>query len=92
MVVDIGGGTTEVGVISLGGVVYRESVRIGGDRFDETIINYVRRNYGMLIGENTAEHIKHEIGSAFPGVEVRTLEVKGRNLAEGVPQLHHVVK
>lgn len=66
MVVDIGGGTTEVAVISLNGVVYSSSVRIGGDRFDEAIINYVRRNYGSLIGEATAERIKHEIGSAYP--------------------------
>ncbi|HHB0902946.1 TPA: rod shape-determining protein, partial [Vibrio cholerae] len=67
MVIDIGGGTTEVAVISLNGVVYSSSVRIGGDRFDEAIINYVRRNYGSLIGEATAEKIKHEIGSAYPG-------------------------
>jgi rod shape-determining protein MreB len=67
MVVDIGGGTTEVGVISLGGMVYKGSVRVGGDRFDEAIINYIRRNYGMLIGEPTAEAIKKNIGSAFPG-------------------------
>src|ERR687891_634084 len=66
MVVDIGGGTTEVGVISLGGIVYKGSVRVGGDKFDEAIINYIRRNYGMLIGETTAELIKKEIGSAFP--------------------------
>ena len=86
MVVDIGGGTTEVGVISLGGIVYAASVRVGGDKFDEAIINYIRRNYGMLIGEATAERIKKEIGSAFPGSEVREMEVKGRNLAEGVPR------
>jgi rod shape-determining protein MreB len=86
MVVDIGGGTTEVGVISLGGVVYSSSVRVGGDKFDEAIINYIRRNYGMLIGEVTAELIKKEIGSAFPGSEVREMEVKGRNLAEGIPR------
>jgi rod shape-determining protein MreB len=86
MVVDIGGGTTEVGVISLGGMVYAGSVRIGGDKLDEAIINYIRRNYGILIGETTAEHIKKEIGSAFPGSEVREMEVKGRNLAEGVPR------
>jgi rod shape-determining protein MreB len=71
MVVDIGGGTTEVGVISLGGMVYKGSVRVGGDKFDEAIINYIRRNYGMLIGEPTAEAIKKNIGSAFPGSEVR---------------------
>ena len=86
MVVDIGGGTTEVGVISLGGMVYAGSVRVGGDKFDEAIINYIRRNYGMLIGETTAESIKKEIGSAFPGSEVKEMEVKGRNLAEGIPR------
>ena len=86
MVVDIGGGTTEVGVIALGGLVYKGSVRVGGDKFDEAIINYIRRNYGMLIGETTAEMIKKEIGSAFPGSEVREKEVKGRNLAEGIPR------
>ena len=86
MVVDIGGGTTEVGVISLGGMVYKGSVRVGGDKFDEAIINYIRRNYGMLIGEPTAEAIKKNIGSAFPGSEVKEMEVKGRNLSEGVPR------
>lgn len=86
MVVDIGGGTTEVGVISLGGMVYKGSVRVGGDKFDEAIVNYIRRNYGMLIGEQTAEFIKKEIGSAFPGGEVLEMEVKGRNLGEGVPR------
>jgi len=86
MVVDIGGGTTEVGVTSLGGLVYKGSARVGGDKFDEAIINYIRRNYGMLIGETTAEQIKKEIGSAFPGSEVREKEVKGRNLAEGIPR------
>ena len=86
MVVDIGGGTTEVGVISLGGMVYKGSVRVGGDKFDESIINYIRRNYGMLIGEPTAESIKKHIGSAFPGSEVKEMEVKGRNLSEGVPR------
>jgi len=86
MVLDIGGGTTEVAIISLSGIVYSASVRIGGDRFDEAIINYVRRNYGSLIGESSAERIKHEIGTAFPGNEVRELEVRGRNLAEGVPR------
>ena len=86
MVLDIGGGTSEVAVLSLNGIVYSSSVRIGGDRFDEAIINYVRRNYGTLIGDATAERIKFEIGSAFPGGEVREIEVKGRNLAEGVPR------
>jgi rod shape-determining protein MreB len=86
MVVDVGGGTTEVGVVALGGLVYKGSVRVGGDKFDEAIINYIRRNYGMLIGETTAEQIKKDIGSAFPGSEVREKEVKGRNLAEGIPR------
>jgi rod shape-determining protein MreB len=86
MVVDIGGGTTEVAVMSLNGIVYSASVRIGGDRFDEAIISYVRRNYGTLIGDATAEKIKQEIGSAYPADEVREIEVRGRNLAEGVPR------
>jgi rod shape-determining protein MreB len=86
MVLDIGGGTTEVAVLSLNGIVYSASVRIGGDRFDEAIISYIRRNYGSLIGESTAERIKHEIGTAYPGNEVREMEVRGRNLAEGVPR------
>jgi rod shape-determining protein MreB len=86
MVLDIGGGTSEVAVISLNGIVYSSSVRIGGDRFDEAVINYVRRNYGTLIGEATAERIKHAIGSAYPGNEVVELEVKGRNLSQGIPR------
>ncbi len=86
MVLDIGGGTSEVAVISLNGIVYAASARIGGDKFDEAIINYVRRNYGILIGEATAERIKKEIGSAFPGEEVKEISVKGRNLSEGVPR------
>jgi rod shape-determining protein MreB len=86
MVVDIGGGTTEVAIISLNGVVYAQSVRIGGDRFDEAIINYVRRNYGILIGETTAERVKHAIGCAFPAKEIKEMEVHGRNLAEGIPR------
>src|ERR1700733_9632012 len=86
MVLDIGGGTSEVAVVSLNGIVYAASVRMGGDKFDEAIILYVRRNYGMLIGEATAERIKIEIGSAYPGQQVRELSVKGRNLAEGVPR------
>jgi len=86
MVLDIGGGTSEVAVISLNGIVYAASVRVGGDRFDEAVINYVRRNYGILIGEATAERIKHEIGSAYPGEEVLEISVKGRNLSEGVPR------
>lgn len=86
MVLDIGGGTSEVAVLSLNGVVYSASVRIGGDKWDEAIISYVRRNYGALIGEATAERIKHEIGSAYPGKELLEIEVKGRNLSEGVPR------
>ena len=86
MVVDIGGGTSEVAVISLNGIVYAESVRIGGDKFDEAIVSYVRRQYNMLIGEATAERIKQEIGTAFPGPEVQEIDVVGRHLAAGVPR------
>jgi rod shape-determining protein MreB len=86
MVLDIGGGTSEVAVISLNGIVFSNSVRMGGDTFDDSIISYVRRNYGTFIGEATAERIKHQIGSAFPGSEVLEIEVKGRNLAEGMPR------
>ena len=86
MVLDIGGGTSEVAVISLNGIVYAASARIGGDRFDDAIVNYVRRNYGILIGEQTAERVKIEIGSAYPGQQVREMSVKGRNLSEGVPR------
>ncbi|WP_022978329.1 MULTISPECIES: rod shape-determining protein [Nevskia] len=86
MVVDIGGGTSEVAVISLNGIVYAESVRIGGDRFDEAIVSYVRRQYNMLIGEATAERIKQEIGTAFPGTEVQEIDIVGRHLAAGVPR------
>jgi len=86
MVLDIGGGTSEVAVLSLNGIVYSASVRIGGDKFDEAIISYVRRNYGALIGEATAERIKQEIGSAYPQKELLEIEVKGRNLSEGVPR------
>ncbi len=86
MVVDVGGGTTEVAIISLNGVVYRDSVRVGGDRFDEAIVSHVRRQYGSLIGDATAERIKLEIGCAFAGSELREIDVRGRNLAEGVPR------
>ncbi|MGR3808531.1 rod shape-determining protein [Pasteurella testudinis] len=88
MVIDIGGGTTEVAVISLNGVVYSSSVRIGGDRFDEAIIAYVRRTFGSSIGEATAERIKQEIGTAFidENDEVKEIEVHGHNLAEGAPR------
>lgn len=86
MVLDVGGGTSEVAVMSLNGIVYSASVRIGGDRFDEAITNYVRRNYGILIGEATAEKIKMKIASAYPGEDLLEVEVKGRNLSEGVPR------
>ena len=86
MVVDIGGGTTEVATISLNGIVYADSVKVGGDHFNEAIIKFVRRNYGMLIGEASAEKIKHNIGSAYFEPEPKTIEVRGRNLAEGVPR------
>jgi len=86
MVVDIGGGTTEIAVLSLNGVVYSDSVRLGGDRFDESIVTFVRRKYGSLIGDATAERIKQEIGCAFKDSELREIDVRGRNLAEGVPK------
>ncbi len=86
MVIDIGGGTTEIAVMSLNGIVYSDSVRVGGDRFDEAIIKYVRREYGTIIGEATAERIKKEIGTAFPSKEVKELEIRGRNLSEGIPR------
>jgi len=86
MVLDIGGGTSEVAVMSLNGIVYSASARIGGDKFDEAIISYVRRNYGILIGESTAERIKLDIGAAYPGKELLEMEVKGRNLSEGIPR------
>ncbi|EAQ98983.1 rod shape-determining protein [Congregibacter litoralis] len=86
MVVDVGGGTTEIAIISLNGVVYSDSIRLGGDRFDEAIVAYVRRRYGTLIGDSTAEKIKQEVGCAFAGSELREIDVRGRNLAEGVPR------
>jgi rod shape-determining protein MreB len=86
MVVDIGGGTTEVAIISLGGMVYKNSARIGGDKFDEAIVNYIRRNFGMLIGEQTAEKLKKEIATAFPTGEIMEMEVTGRNMSQGIPQ------
>lgn len=86
MVVDIGGGTCEVALISLNGIVYAESVRIGGDHFNEAIVAYVRRQYNMLIGEVTAEHIKHSVATAYPGREVKEIEVTGRHLSAGVPR------
>ncbi|MBL4828057.1 MAG: rod shape-determining protein, partial [Spongiibacteraceae bacterium] len=86
MVVDIGGGTTEIAIISLNGVVYSDSVRVGGDRFDEAIVSHVRRKYGSLIGDSTAERIKQEIGCAHTDSDLLEVDVRGRNLAEGVPR------
>lgn len=86
MVVDVGGGTTEIAIISLQGCVYSDSLRIGGDVFDEQIINYVRKAHGCVIGETTAELIKKEVGTAFSDGKTLEIEVRGRNLAEGVPR------
>jgi len=88
MVVDIGGGTTEVAVLSLGGIVYARSVRVGGDKMDEAIIGYIRRNHNLLVGEGSAARIKEQIGSACPPDEGegRTMEIKGRDLMNGVPK------
>ena len=86
MVVDIGGGTSEVAVISLGGIVASRSVRVAGDEFDRSIIDYLKKKYNLLIGERTAENIKLEIGSAYPLEEERTMDVKGRNLLTGLPE------
>lgn len=88
MIVDIGGGTTEVGVLSLGGIVYARSVRVGGDKMDEAIISYVRRHHNLLIGESSAEKIKQEIGSACPPANKKgkTIEIKGRDLINGIPK------
>jgi rod shape-determining protein MreB len=88
MVVDIGGGTTEVAVLSLGGIVYSRSVRVGGDKMDEAIIAYIRRNHNLLVGEASAARIKEDIGSACPPDEGegRTMEIKGRDLMNGVPK------
>jgi rod shape-determining protein MreB len=86
MVVDIGGGTTEIAILSLNGVVFSDSVRIGGDRFDEAIVNFIRLKYGSVIGDTTAVRIKMEIGAAYLAKEVREIDVRGRNLAEGVPK------
>jgi rod shape-determining protein MreB len=87
MIVDIGGGTTEVAVISLAGVVFTRSVRVGGDKMDEAIIHHIHRKYNLLIGERTAELIKITIGSAYPGNEIQTMEIKGRDIVAGVPKI-----
>ena len=86
MIVDIGGGTTDVAVISLAGIVYCRSVRVAGNEMDEAIIQYIKRKYNLLIGERTAELIKIEIGTAYPAGRARTMEVKGRDLVEGIPK------
>ncbi len=86
MVVDVGGGTTEIAIISLNGIVFSESVRVGGDRFDEAVVSYVRRRFGTLIGDSTAERIKEEIGTAVPREDEMEIDVRGRNLAEGIPK------
>jgi rod shape-determining protein MreB len=86
MIVDIGGGTTEVAIISLAGIVYAQSVRVGGDKLDEAVTQYIKRKYNMLIGERTAEHIKIEIGSCFKLDEEITMDIKGRDLVSGIPR------
>jgi rod shape-determining protein MreB len=86
MVVDIGGGTTEIAVIALNGIVTKMSIRVGGDEMDEAIMNYAKKAYNMLIGEQTAERIKIEIGSAFPLPEEMDMEIKGRDLVRGIPR------
>ena len=86
MVVDIGGGTTDIAVISLGGVVVSDSIKVAGDKFDEAIIRYVRRKHNVLIGERTAEELKIKLGSAFPYEDETTMDVKGRNLVDGLPK------
>ncbi len=86
MIVDIGGGTTEVAIISLAGIVYAKSVRVGGDKLDEAIVHYIKRKYNLLIGERTAEQVKIEIGSAYPDGQERTMNVKGRDLVSGIPK------
>src|SRR5262245_1868059 len=86
MIVDIGGGTTDIAVISLSGIVYSKSVRVAGNEMDESIIQYIKRKYNLLIGERTAEQIKMEIGSAAPLEEPKNMEIKGRNLIEGIPK------
>ena len=90
MVVDIGGGTSEVAVISLAGIVYSKSVRVGGDKMDEAILQYVKRTYNLLIGERTSEIIKTTIGNAYPGTEIESMDVKGRDLVTGIPKIINV--
>ncbi len=86
MVVDIGGGTTDIAIISLGGIVVSESLRVGGDKFDEAIIRYIKKMYNMMVGERTAEDIKIQIGSAYPDGEGKSMEIRGRDLVTGLPR------
>ena len=86
MIIDIGGGTTEVTVISLSGIVYSKSIRVGGDEMDEAIIQYAKRKYNLLVGERTAEMVKMTVGSAFPLQQEREMDIKGRDLLEGIPK------
>ena len=86
MIVDIGGGTTDVAVISLAGIVYSKSIRVGGDKMDEAIVQFIKRKYNMLIGESTAEVVKMTIGTAYPETDVRVMEVRGRDLVAGIPK------
>jgi rod shape-determining protein MreB len=90
MIVDIGGGTTEVAVISLAGIVFAKSVRVGGDKMDEAIVQYIKRKYNLLIGERTAEAIKIEIGEAYPSEQKSFFEVKGRDLVSGIPKTQEI--
>jgi rod shape-determining protein MreB len=90
MIVDIGGGTTEIAIISLAGIVFTKSIRVAGDEFDTAIINYMKRAYNLLIGERTAEEIKIKIGSAYPLEEELTMEVKGRDSVAGLPKTIHI--
>jgi rod shape-determining protein MreB len=90
MIVDMGGGTTEVAVISLGGIVYAKSIRIAGDKMDEAIVYYLKHKYNMLIGERTAEQIKIQIGTAYPDGEIKTMTVKGRDLVTGIPRTFEI--
>jgi len=90
MIVDVGGGTSEVAVISLGGVVTSESIRIGGDEIDDAIINYIKKNYNLMIGERTAEEIKIKIGSAYHSPEEEQMEIRGRDLVSGLPKVLNI--
>ncbi|MCL0047108.1 rod shape-determining protein [Thermodesulfovibrionales bacterium] len=92
MIVDIGGGTTDVAVISLSGIVYSKVIRVGGDKMDEEIISYIKRKYNVMIGERTAEQIKKEIGTACPVNNVETMEIKGRDLISGIPKAFDITE